>query len=99
MLEYMLNDDDARDIGNYKKLSDKQLQQLLDHCSKNIPNWQEINRFDLCEIVPRLFPSLVKKRSRATTPSARDSTGCMALLLALILLLPLALFISWIYLA
>ena len=68
-LDLMINGKDAREIGQYRKLTKAQLQQLLTHLSEHLPNWQEMNASDLCALVPQLFPELIKVKQSRPLPA------------------------------
>ncbi len=89
LLEDRFNDRDAREIGHYKKLTKAQLQQLLEYFSKHVPDWEERSRFDLCDLVPKLFPEQIKAQRTTSRASRRrtKSSGCLVLLLAAVILL------------
>lgn len=89
LLEDRFNDRDAREIGHYKKLTKAQLQQLLEYFSKNVPDWEERSRFDLCDLIPKLFPEQIKAQRTTSRDSRRraKSSGCFVLLLAVVILL------------
>lgn len=90
LLEEMMNDEDTREIGHYKKLTKAQLRQLLAYLSDHVPDSRDTGRFDLCDLVPLLFPEQLKAR-REPAPSQRKSAGCLVMLLSSVIVCLLAL--------
>ena len=82
LLEEMINDEETREIGHYKKLTKAQLKSMLSYLLEHVPNWQETSRFDLCELVPRLFPDQrkVSGERAVSVRQAGRSRGCLVLL-------------------
>lgn len=46
-LDHLINDEETREIGDFKKLTEAQLREFLAYLSANVPRWKEMSRFDL----------------------------------------------------
>ena len=59
-LDETINDEDAREMGDYKKLTKAQLKELLVYLSKHAPDWEQMDRMQLVPVVRKLFPDRIK---------------------------------------
>ena len=57
MLEWMLNDEDVRDVCHYKKLAKAQIRQMHEYFMHHVPDWKQKSRFELGDFVARVLPS------------------------------------------
>lgn len=84
ILAWKVNDEDVREVCEYKRLTKRHLREMLNYLKGNVPDWQNRSGFDLGKLVLTLFPDQRKRLRPAASPSvARQprSTGCVVLLL------------------
>ncbi len=87
-LYFSLNDEDVRELCNYKVLTKAQVRQMLDYLNSHVPGWQQKSRFELGDLVLKLFPQRArapKRRSGRTRHKTASSSG-MFLLVVVVLL-------------
>ena len=82
LLAELVNDEDAREMGEYKKLTQAQALQLRDYFAARRVNWGEVDHSQMAGVIRQLFPDrIVQPRNpqpaRAACPKAG---GCLLFL-------------------
>lgn len=88
LLEEIANDEDARDLYDYKKLTKAEVQQFLTFLQQKWPDWRDASHWDVAQRIPDVFPhrKKVSRRPAATrsTSKAAKGSGCLIIALALL---------------
>lgn len=60
VVENAVNDDDKRELLHYKRLTATQVKTLIRHLKTNVPNWRQLDNWEIASFVRVLFPNQVK---------------------------------------
>ena len=87
-LDETINDADAREMGDYRKLTKAQLKELLAYLAQHALQWEHMERMRLVTVVRSLFPEQIKARrvSRGRRCRMAGPGGCVVLFIVLVAL-------------
>ena len=72
LLEEIVNDENVRDLYDYKKLIKAEVQQFLTSLQQKWPDWRTASHWDVAQLIPDVFPHRKKFSKR---PAAARSTS------------------------
>ena len=84
LLGEIVNDEDAREMGDYKRLTQAQALQLRDYFVAQGVNWGTVDSAQMAGIIRHLFPDRIKQTGgqHAASAGRQKAKGCLWLLAA-----------------
>ena len=82
LLGEIVNGEDAREMGDYKRLTQAQALQLRDYFAARGVNWAPVDSAQMAGIIRHLFPDRIKQAGgqRSARPGRQKAKGCLLLL-------------------
>ena len=82
LLGEIVNGEDARELGEYKKLTNVQALQLRDYFAARLAKWEDVDQDQMAGIIRHLFPDRIKpsRAPRASVRQTKAAKGCLVLL-------------------
>lgn len=82
LLGEIVNGEDAREMGDYKKLTEAQALQLRDYFAARSAEWGSIDQDQMAGIIRHLFPDRIKlpRAPRTSARRTQATKGCLLLL-------------------